>query len=899
MAADRASDLWPEIEKLFHTCLDLDPAARRELLDRRRTGSPELVAEVESLLRSSGSTSGWIDDAFRDVLDDATGLDPRPAEGERIGPYRIRRELGEGGLGIVFLAERADQHYAMQVAIKVVKRGMDTREILRRSRLERQILADLDHPHIARLLDGGATDDGLPYFVMELVDGRPIDLYCREESLSLTARLRLFQKVCAAVHYAHQNLVVHRDVKPANILVTNEGLPKLLDFGIAKLLHPGSDRRRVAFTTPGVRLLTPEYASPEQVLGQALSTATDIYSLGVLLYRLLCERPPYVLGNHGPGELERVICEEDIPMPSAVAGELEGPTSLAGLAPRRLAQLLRGDLDNIVSKAMRKEPGRRYGSAEQLSRDIERFLRDQPVLARPDTLRYRSAKFIRRNRGPVAAVVLVFVVLVTAVIVTTDAARRARRAQETAEAHLDRAEAEKARAEQAAGLVLETFEVVELGEALQGSVELRDIDRLVERLLESGEQPPLIYAANLDTSGQLYLQLGSHEKAEPRLVEALEIRRSHQGVDPLDLATSSNRLGELYFAQGRMDEARELIHEALEIRLRALGPEHEQVAESLNNQGALFRARGESEKAEAVHREVLRIRRRLESVDPLDVANSLANLSVALFDQRKREQAAEFLEEALRIQQEELGPEHPAVAREMVRLATVYFSIGELDRAGVLFRDALEMQRRFLEPRHPQLAVTMNNFARLRERQERFEEAEALLRESLELQRQAAARDPVRITPTMNNLARLLVRSKSTLPEAEDLLREALRIRRRHLPETDERIAFSLLEVGRLLTQQGELAAAESHLREALVIRQQNHAEDHWRVAEAQSALGIVRAAQGRVSEAEALLRSSLELLERDLGPDNVRTLRAREGLDSLLNRKRSGSPRPPEGENG
>jgi eukaryotic-like serine/threonine-protein kinase len=377
----------------------------------------------------------------------------------RIGPYRLIREIGRGGMGTVYLAVRADAAFEKHVAIKVLRRGMDSDAIEARFRTERQILASLEHPNIAGLFDGGATADGLPYFAMEYVEGRPIVEDAEARGLDTTARLDLFRQVCAAVQYAHQNLVIHRDIKPANVLVTPDGAPKLLDFGIAKLLTTDGDGHTIAPTFGGLQLMTPEYASPEQVRGEAVTTATDVYSLGVLLYELLTGRRPYRITSRAPQEVARVICESAPLKPSTVVTHESGPdiqaealtgTEEAGLPPAarpssqprtvdvdRLRKRLAGDLDTIVLKALSKEPSRRYASVDQLSEDIRRHLAGLPVTARPDTFTYRASKFVRRHRGAVTATALLFIALVAGVVGTAWQAREARLARARAEARFD------------------------------------------------------------------------------------------------------------------------------------------------------------------------------------------------------------------------------------------------------------------------------------------------------------------------------------------------------------------------------------------------------------------------------------------------------------------------------
>lgn len=423
-----APERWQKIKELLEACLERAATEREAWLEAACCGDAELYREVRSLAESY--------EASGDLLEEpalGNGEGPEQQEGRRVGPYRILREIGEGGMARVYLGVRADDASRRKVAIKVIKRGMDYEFILRRFRNERQILASLDHPNIARLLDGGTTGDGVPYFVMEYIDGPAIDRYCDERRLTIRERLELFRTVCAAVERAHRQGIVHRDIKPGNILVSADGTPKLLDFGIAKVMDPegwtAADR-----TLTVQRLMTPEYASPEQVRGTAVSEATDVYSLGVLLYELLTGHRPYRLRSRAPHEMAQAICEvepekpstavkrvEEITRPQTGTREMVTPAQVGearGMAPEKLRRSLEGDLDNIVLMAMRKEPERRYRSAAELAEDLGRYLEGRPVRARRDTLVYRTEKFLQRHRKASLAAVAAVPVLAPVALLT-------------------------------------------------------------------------------------------------------------------------------------------------------------------------------------------------------------------------------------------------------------------------------------------------------------------------------------------------------------------------------------------------------------------------------------------------------------------------------------------------
>jgi eukaryotic-like serine/threonine-protein kinase len=431
MTAER----WAQVKSLIESALEKDPAERVQFLREACGGDDELRSEVESLLAQEQAADAFLATPAWQIAGDPDSTLP---PGARIGVYRILRELAHGGMGAVYLAERDDGVYAKQAAIKVIKRGMDSAAVLRRFHTERSILAQLEHPYIARLLDGGNTAEGQPYFVMEYIEGEPLLDYCDRRSLSTTARLELFLKVCAAMSYAHQMLVVHRDIKPGNILVTADGTPKLLDFGLARILNvDGSDSQDQTVTI--LRLMTPAYASPEQVRGERVTVATDVYSLGVLLYELLTGYRPYHLSTQSIVEIARVICDQEPTAPSAVIGRaVSDAARIKGVTPEsvsrtregtpgRLRKRLSGDLDNIILRAMRKEQQRRYASVDQLAADIRAHLESRPVLARKDTYRYRAGKFVKRHRLPLTAAALVLIAMIAGLAATTWEARRADR----------------------------------------------------------------------------------------------------------------------------------------------------------------------------------------------------------------------------------------------------------------------------------------------------------------------------------------------------------------------------------------------------------------------------------------------------------------------------------------
>ena len=470
------SEQWQKVEELLNAALEIEPANRRKFLDQ--IGTDGLRREVESLLDAEEEAEKFLASPAVALSDGLFGEDEfaDALVNQKIGNYKIVRELGRGGMGAVYLGERTDGKFSQRAAVKLLKRELNTADIRRRFAHERQILSKLEHPNIARLLDAGTTDDGLPFLVMEYVEGVPFDEFCEKNNLDLKERLQLFRTVCEAVAFAHRNLVIHRDLKPSNILVTKEGVPKLLDFGISKLLTPEFEADS-AHTVTKLGAMTPEYASPEQLRGETVTTATDVYSLGVILYELLTNHRPFEFKKHSTEEIIRAVCETSPKPPSAAVTTENGKQKTGnGKNPKSKTQnpkSFKGDLDNIVLKALKKEPNRRYSSVEQFSEDIRRHLSDLPVLARPDTLSYRATKFINRNKVVVFAVLLIILTLLGGVVATLWQARRA--------------EASRVRAERRFNDVRKLsnsllFEITPKIERLEGSTEARET--LVKRALE-------------------------------------------------------------------------------------------------------------------------------------------------------------------------------------------------------------------------------------------------------------------------------------------------------------------------------------------------------------------------------------------------------------------------------
>ncbi|PYQ59153.1 MAG: hypothetical protein DMF53_19250, partial [Acidobacteria bacterium] len=739
------------------------------------------------------------------------------AEGQRVGPYRVVREIGRGGMGAVYLAVRADEEFDQRVALKLVGLG-SAAEIVRRFRAERQILAHLDHPNIAKLLDGGTAEDGRPYFVMEYVEGRPIDEYAGK--LPLRERLALFREVCAAVHFAHQNLIVHRDLKPGNILVTADGVPKLLDFGIAKLLDPG--RSDPGLSDLGLRPMTLQYASPEQVRGEPITTASDVYSLGVLLHVLLTGRSPYAAAADDRPALERAILQGETVRPSQA------------VATREEARRLAGDLDTIVLRAMDPEPGRRYASAEQLAADVQRHLDGLPVLARKNTASYRLDKFVRRHKAGVATAAAVLLLVLGFSVTVTLLWQRAQRERDRAAAVSDFLEDLFARADpsQSRG------ETVTVREAL---------DRGRQQIAGGLQAAPETRASLMETMGRVYRSLGLHDQARPLLEESLRIRR-RTGQDPVAVASNEINLALALQEMGKRDEAEPLLRDGLEILRRQGATATLDYAAGLNNLGGLLKERGDYKAAEALFREALSLKQRIPRSDR-EVARAYNNLGDVLYAQGDIAAAEPYLRTGLAIRRRLFGGEpHPELATSLSNLASLLEAKGERSEAKALYREALAMRRKLYDNQGTKVAQSLGNLAFVLLAEGRPAEAEPFAREALALK---LPNDFYRAVFLRHLAASLAGQGRGR--EAEPLAREALAIFRFSKSESSRwRTPDAESVLGSCLAAQGRYAEAEPLLLDTYLVLKADRGEGAHYAPAARQRIVDLYMAWGRPDRAAA-----------------------------------------------
>jgi serine/threonine-protein kinase len=876
-----SQERWRRVEPILDRALELPPEQRTAFLDQACAGDAVLRMDAEALLDAERRSTEFLEAPAAAFLlaADALPMPARPSNaGTIIGSYRIVRELGAGGMGTVYLAERADGQFDQRVALKLIRGGAASADLVRRFLHERQILARLEHPNVARLLDGGLTPDGAPYFAMEYVDGSPITAYCDALGLPIEARLRLFRAAADAVSYAHRNLVVHRDLKPSNVLVTTGGQVKLLDFGIAKLLEESDDGQQL--TRSGLYLLTPDYAAPEQVRGGAITTATDVYALGAVLYELLSGHCPHRFDQHTPAEFARVICEQDPVPPSTavvVARGAREPTASRGsvaaadrrdIEPRRLRRRLHGDLDNIVMKALRKEPERRYPTVDALLEDIARYETGRPVLARRDSVGYRSWKFARRHRAAVAGAAFVLLSLLGGMTTTSRQARVAA--------------LESAKAQQVKDFVLDLFELSDPDLSNGAEITARQLlDRGDQRVSEELAGQPALQAEMLAVLGSIDRKLGLYEEAAARFRRALDLERQLHGPRHPNVAARLHDLGNVEIDRSRLEQAEALHREALALRRDLFRPRAPEVARSMAALANALNARGEYEEAERLQRQALAIDREQLGADHAEVANDLENLATILHDRGDYEAAVAAGRETLALRREILGPDHLETATAMNNLAGYLRRRGDLRAADSLYREVLAFDLRRLGPDHPNTATVTNNLAGVLHEEGEYEEAERLYRQVLDFDRRHFGNDHRYTALVLQNLATVL-EDRGAFEESERLMREALAINRAVLGEDHPGVAFTLAALAGVLHESGDLDAAEPLYRESLTRLESNLAE-HPRTAAAQVGLGRLLTARGRADQAEPLQRGALRILLASYSEDDRRVVEARHALGESL----------------
>ena len=923
------SNRQQRVGEVFDKVIELATDAREAFLGDACAGDDELRASVQALLDGHERASEFLDPPLpaaamtllSDFTDDAL-------VGCKVGPYKLIEVIASGGMGTVFRAKHVDGEKSEIVAVKLIRPGMDSHDIIRRFIVERETLAKLVHPSIARMLDGGISDDGRPYLVMEYVEGMPITDYCDEQKLSIRDRLQIVRKVCAAVQYAHQNLVVHRDIKPSNILVTSDGIPKLLDFGIAKLTSESATETTFR-TITSTRYVTPQYASPEVIRGEPASTSMDVYSMGLVLYELLTGHRAYDLRNRPRDRVVQIICEEDPPPPSTVIYvetqiiDADGVTRTIRektvsekrkCSPQDLHHLLHGDLDNVVHTSLHKDVIRRYSSIEQLDQDIQRYLTGFPVRARRDTFGYRARKFYKRHIFGTVVAALILLLLLTTVAGTTYGLAKANK-----EASRALREARKATQINA---VLQQMLSSANPNAGNRDMKVREVlDHSANRLLPELADQPEVAAAVHATIGESYMALGMHEEAQPHLQTALNLRKGVFGETHEEVANSLAQLGNAYRISGDFDEAEELLNEAAAVNRALFGDNNKALARNLASLGVLMHERSRYGEAESLLRDALAMGRLVFSDHPSDLSYALEKLALTLSQRGKFSEAEAYCRESLVLTETLFGVHHPRVSESTRRLAIVLHQGRKFALAEPLYRKALAMDREFLGDKHRNVARILHNLGTLQSALGRRDEAIPLVREALDIRREVFGNEHALVASTLNTLATLhdadraepflvealviarkahgsdhifvaavlqnlaaIYRGRDQCSKARPFYVEALAIYEKTLGREHMKTSYPLEGLAHCMMNEDQATKALPLFQRALQIRERilSKESNHPLLAEAKGAMGTCLVKLERFVNAEPLLLKSYQIMKKGYGPKHPDTVLALEAIIEL-----------------
>ena len=850
---------WQKIQSLFEEVVDVPQPERASRLADSCGADMELRHSVESLLASDERTADPLLNAVSEAAESLLTDHQDRLVGTRVGHYRIVSVLGHGGMSTVYRAERDDDKYRQTVAVKVLHHTALHPRLRNRLHSERHILATLAHPSIARLIDSGELDDGTPYLVMEHVDGESIDSYCDSRTLFIRERLELFIQVCSAVQFAHRNLIVHRDIKSANILVTGDGLPKLLDFGIAKLLAPESLSHTVPVTRLQERILTPENAAPEQVLGRSITTATDIYGLGVLLYQLLTGRSPYRLLSYSQLQLERAICMDDPMRPSQIVVAKLGSETDAdrsrisdrrGLSPPRLRARLSGDLDAIVSMAMRKEPDRRYPSVEAFADDLNRHLQGQPVKARQGDWRYNGSKFLRRHLLPVLAVSAAFLGLAAIAGVTLWQNHRIELAREATAQERDRAQ-------QVSAFLVDVFSEADPFKAQGHEATAGELlDRGAASIGGNATLQPEVRAQLLESIGLAYRRKGDSSRAIPLFEQAVAIRRSERPMDAGRTAAALANLARALTDGGNLVSAEAYLQQALDLSKSGdSSAQSESESADILVQFAQFElsAKGDQPRATKLFTEALGIYRSALGNQHLSVAVTLSGLASAAIWANDYAAAERYEREAIEIYQATVSRNYPDHAVALATLGYVLTQRGQFHEAEQLLTEAYQIERVVFGDNSDVLAQIESHFSLLYDRQGDEDRAIKAIREAISIESKVHGPNHFLTGYYLDTLANLYLKT-GDLARAEDTVRQSLAILAASLPGEHLYVASARQTLGEVLMSRGALAPAETELRAAADINTALVGADHWRTARSAASLGWALIKSDEAAEGEPML---------------------------------------------
>jgi len=863
-----------EIEEVFEHALDLDPDQRGTWLSERCAHDAELRSGVDGLLAAHDLTTGILE---RRLDPATTTLAVEPLLDRRIGPYRVVRELGRGGMGVVYLAERDDGEFRREVAIKLLRNSPDAEELHRRFIAERQILASLSHPHIAQLLDGGTTDGQLPYLVMEYVNGLPITTYCDRHGLDIESRLRLFVDVCRAVNSAHQNLIIHRDIKPGNILVTASGLVKLLDFGIAKLLNSAMGGMALPHTRTAFRVMTPDYASPEQVRGEPLTTGSDVYALGVVLYELLAGRRPYQIRTGAVRELHELVCEREPERPSTWAKRLPAPdepeapspaeiASGRGTSPDRLQRVLAGDLDAIVMMALRKEPRRRYGSAELLAEDIERYLRGLPVIARHPSRAYYFGKFLRRHRTGTSLGAIAALSLIASTAVAVRQTATARRERDRATAALSQARQALRQSDETTDFLAGLFDVnVPAPGAATPGTTTELIARGMGQIQQLGNRP-LVQARMFEGMGRIYQNSGRLAEAKAAYERSLVLRRANGAGENAEAATTLLHMANTLRVIGNYAAADSAAWQALRIYEKVNGPADPSLADAWHMLSMLAVYRSDFNAAEAYARRSADISIAAYGADDPRIAPELELLGGQLHRIGRYEEGERYMRQALALYERDKGPNDPGLILPLYRLAeAVAASREDYAEAARLMERGVAIARASFGEAHPRTAYALDLLGGVESRRGNFEKAERLSRLAVDIFDRSLGKRDVSVADAYTDLAKVYSRV-GRWADAEAAQRTALVAFDSALGHGHPMVAGAMAGLCEIHLHASRLAEAEADCRESVAMRERAQGTSALGLLNPLMLLGDMRVLRGELAAADSIYSAALSIAQEHVG---------------------------------
>src|SRR6056297_156541 len=828
---------WKKLSQIFDMVLTLPPEGRTDYIKRVCGGDKELEHKIREMLAQLEESDRFFEERLEkneklikelDSLIADKDRDEDFYEGKTIGRWEILELIGHGGMGRVYKVQRVDESGIKQTgALKIIHKSLLTPTHMERFRLEQHILSGLQHPNISGFVDSGITADRVTYMVMEFVEGDTILEYCNNQRLTIEQRLQLFITVCKAIQYAHKSLIVHRDLKPENILVTREGRIKILDFGIAKLLDPDLYENSAIETQPGMRMLSLEYASPEQISGRVVTTSTDIYSLGVLLNKLLTGLHPFELNNLSFKEVEKLVSEKNpIPASKRFSGlaELSEKKRFAaerGISPQDITKKLRGDIDAIIYKALHKDPERRYASVDGLITDIERYQNNLPVFAQPDTFTYRAGKFFRRHKLGIAAVAMIFFVLIGGIVTTMWQAEQA--TQNAREA------------EQVSAFLAQIFEGSDPNRANDGSMTARELlDQGFERVQTELADEPALQAQMLSMIGNIYSNLGLYDDAYLAIEKAVELYHSMGDRSP-EMATTLLRFANLEYRLGNFQAAADASGESLSLIRSHFGDDHPETASVMNTLAMSLEELGDKEGAYDLYYRIIDIRR-----DQPDQGSNLSvnlnNLAILLQEDGKLEEADALFSEAVALVEDIYGLEHPVMAYILNGYSGLHQDRGDYDLAEDNLRDALQIGRAVFPETHPFIGVVQHNLGELFRIMENYSEAAGYYSLSLEQRKQSLPENHPDIATSLFSLGNTLILLEQP-SEAEPILREALQIRQSIYKDEDWRVALVKSGLGRALLQQQNFDDAAQYIFPAHAILLESLGEENRHVIASSKAI--------------------------------------------------------------